>query len=315
MQSSGAQGADAALEVPRTSQQKDDVVTGNEDEQYADAAAEPDDMEPEDIPPLNRKPTEYFDAPSEEEDMRPQLDSFKRISAQSFTTASSHPADAHQEHAEASSSKVPTQGDQGINKVDGLRSASTAAESSNGGPSEPFVDAPSVDAVSTTSLLQRTDVTKDRPAVVPESKSKSMLARVKRRSKNASGDSTDLNATRTRSRLSNLVKFDIPEDSKRAELHLRAKSAQMTIRHASTKLRRQKLKDGLIVKMERMLVRVDKAGMQVPEDFDENADQKVDSRVKDKWREYMVVCRQSISDEADFVLQLYKTRVCGQVGI
>jgi hypothetical protein len=74
------------------------------------------------------------------------------------------------------------------------------------------------------------------------------------------------------------------------------------------------LKDGLVVKMERMLVRVDKAGSDVPDDFDENGDQKIDSRVKDKWREYMVVCRQSISEEADFVLQFYKTRVCGYVG-
>jgi hypothetical protein len=83
----------------------------------------------------------------------------------------------------------------------------------------------------------------------------------------------------------------------------------MTVQRASTKLRRKKIKDGLIVKMERMLVRVDEAGREVPDDFDENGSQKIDSRVKDKWREYMVVCRHSETDEADFVLQIYKTRV------
>jgi hypothetical protein len=31
--------------------------------------------------------------------------------------------------------------------------------------------------------------------------------------------------------------------------------------------------------------------------------------VKDKWREYMIVCRHNHTDNADFVLQFYKTRV------
>jgi hypothetical protein len=120
-------------------------------------------------------------------------------------------------------------------------------------------------------------------------------------------------AKRTSSNLRNFVRFDIPEDSRRAELHIKAKAAQMTVRRASTRLRRQRLKDGLVVKMERMLIRVDSAGTELPEDFDENGDQKIDSRVRDKWREYMVVCRQSISEEADFVLQMYKTRVCREI--
>jgi hypothetical protein len=55
-------------------------------------------------------------------------------------------------------------------------------------------------------------------------------------------------------------------------------------------------------------VRVDAAG-EVPDDFDENVNQRVNSRVKDKWREYMVVCRHNHSDNADFVMQFYKTRV------
>ncbi|KAL5397412.1 hypothetical protein PMIN06_003648 [Paraphaeosphaeria minitans] len=119
--------------------------------------------------------------------------------------------------------------------------------------------------------------------------------------------------SRKKSNLRNLVKFDIPEDSKRASIHLRAKQAQMTVQRASTKLKRRKIKDGLVVKMERMLVRVDSAGKEVPDDFDENTSQKIDSTVKDKWREYMVVCRHSESGDADFVLQMYKTRVIPEI--
>jgi hypothetical protein len=120
--------------------------------------------------------------------------------------------------------------------------------------------------------------------------------------------------SRTKSNLRHLVKFDVPEDSiKRAELHLKAKTAQMTVQRASAHLRRPKIRDGLVVKMERMLVRVDEAGKGVPDDFDENGNQKIESRVKEKWREYMVVCRQCVSEEADFVLQMYKTRVIPEI--
>jgi hypothetical protein len=116
--------------------------------------------------------------------------------------------------------------------------------------------------------------------------------------------------TQRRSNLRNLVKFDIPDDSRRATVHLKAKKAQMTIQRAGVKLRRKSIKDGIVVKMERMLVRVDAAAGEVPDDFDENANQKVVSRVKDKWREYMIVCRHSHTDGAEFQLQLYQTRVC-----
>jgi hypothetical protein len=288
------------LEVPRATDQKDDVVNSEEAVEFVDALSEPDE---------ELRTSSEDDA---EPDPSKKLEA-RRSSLKSFTTASSRPTEEPQlkEPEEASSSKVPTSRGQGGRGALGKRPVSTA-ESSNGALSQAIVEVPSVDADSTTSLLHKTDVNKGRSAPVTKTASKSMRERVKRTSQQTAEDGS---VTRTRSNLRNLVKFDIPEDSKRAELHLRAKSAQMTIRHASTKLRRQKLKDGLVVKMERMLVRVDKAGTNVPDDFDENGDQKIDSRVKDKWREYMVVCRQSISDDADFVLQMYKTRVSMQLNM
>ncbi|KAF2870754.1 meiotically up-regulated gene 56 protein [Massariosphaeria phaeospora] len=310
-------GSPPALQIPRGSEQKGDVITSEEEEQFVDAASEPDDLthaEPE------------FD-PAKELHRR-------RSSTKTFVTASSIPGpdsdvdqardQAHNQHQDerqqASNLQVPTAREGESQKALGKRPVSTA-ESSNGVPSESIVGEPSVDAVSTTSLLRKADLNKTQSNPDSMSPSKGIMTRVKRRSDQRSSEGTPAeSATRSgeslgrrKSNLRGLVKFDIPEDSKRASVHLKAKAAQMTIQRASTRLRRRKIKDGLVVKMERMLVRVDAAENEVPEDFDENGNQKIDSRVKDKWREYMVVCRQSISDDADFVLQMYKTRVIPEI--
>lgn len=212
-------------------------------------------------------------------------------------------------------------------KAQGKRPVSTVDSSPDGAPS------PSLEATSTTSLLRNTDSNKGPgrfdPTVrfdAPTSGTKQPASRgILTKLRGGQSDSSEASSptstqspllerageslSRRKSNLRNLVKFDIPEDSKRASIHFRAKQAQMTVQRASTKLKRRKIKDGLVVKMERMLVRVDAASGEVPDEFDENANQKVDSRVKDKWREYMVVCRHSSSDDAEFVLQMYKTRV------
>ena len=245
----------------------------------------------------------------------------RRTSTKSFVTASSVPAASpdsdneaipfpHRDQAQASGLQVPSGSEVAESKSLGKRPLSTAESTSCGEPS--------VDAVSTTSLLRKADSQKAPHGSAPSPPAQGILVKPKKNKSQQMG-SSDPNSSpldrvgesfsRRKSTLRNLVKFDIPEDSKRASIHFRAKQAQMTVQRASTKLRRKKIKDGLIVKMERMLVRVDEAGREVPDDFDENGSQKIDSRVKDKWREYMVVCRHSESEDADFVLQIYKTRV------
>lgn len=242
----------------------------------------------------------------------------RRSSTKSFVTASeSRPSGSPSDEAsvedqdQARASQLhPGQEEEEGKKAPGKRPVSTA-ESSNDVPGGSTIGQPSVDAVSTSSLLRKTDRSKTQAEPDTTTPVRGILARATKRSQTGSDEPghARLAVSRTKSNLRNLVKFDLPEDSKRASLHLKAKAAQMTVARASTRLRRHKLQDGLVLKMERMLVRVDSAGKDVPEDFDENGNQKIDSRVKDKWREYMVVCRQSISDDADFVLQMYKTRV------
>ncbi|KAF2451145.1 hypothetical protein P171DRAFT_427364 [Karstenula rhodostoma CBS 690.94] len=297
-----------ALEVPRASTHTDNVQSTDEEE-FVDAVSEPD----EDLRVYTHQ---------EEPEDQSGPSTARRQSTKSFVTASSRPLSPsddedneaipfpRHEQPQPSGSQVPIATG---SKSQGKRPLSIGLEPNTGEPS--------VDAVSTTSLLRKADSQKESsPVPEPVSPAKGILAKAKRKSHMGSSESTGSPAeragetlSRKKSNLRNLVKFDIPEDSKRATIHLRAKQAQMTVQRASTKLRRRKIKDGLVVKMERMLVRVDSAGVEVPDDFDENASQKIDSRVKDKWREYMIVCRHSELENADFVLQMYKTRVIPEI--
>ncbi|KAF2752869.1 meiotically up-regulated gene 56 protein [Pseudovirgaria hyperparasitica] len=184
-----------------------------------------------------------------------------------------------------------------------------------------FSEAPG-DAMSTSHLIQGKD--QDELLDNAEGSSgkrgevKGILSRAKSKLQSRSDDSEDGHTPREtlkrqRSSLRALVHFEVPEESKRAELQLRARAAQLSIQRASTKLRRSRAKDGQIIKMERMLVRVDMTTHNLPDEFDENEIQKVEARTTEKWREYMVVCRQSTSDDAEFVLQMYKSRVIPEI--
>ncbi|KAF4547921.1 Pleckstrin-like domain-containing protein 2 [Elsinoe fawcettii] len=128
------------------------------------------------------------------------------------------------------------------------------------------------------------------------------------------------------------VQFNLPDArSRRAELQVRARFAQAGLKTRGRIVTRGRFKSGEIIKMEKMLLRVDLAsGSEQPEaDFTEKDSQRIDTRVIEKWREFMVVCREcstptkpkskSSSDDNDdeaitedapeFILQFYQTRV------
>lgn len=75
------------------------------------------------------------------------------------------------------------------------------------------------------------------------------------------------------------------------------------------RMRRGTAHPGEIVKMEKMLVRIDATTHELPPDFDENDSLKIEARTIEKWREYVVVCRESLDDESSFSIQMYKSRV------
>ncbi|KAL9078235.1 MAG: hypothetical protein Q9157_002853 [Trypethelium eluteriae] len=106
------------------------------------------------------------------------------------------------------------------------------------------------------------------------------------------------------------VRFNLSNQLAKNELQMKAKLAQVSQQRSARNLRRPTRQEGQIMKMERMLVRVDWSQQQLPKDFDENDSQKIESRTLEKWRELMVVCRATVGEEqAGFKLQLYKTRV------
>lgn len=114
-------------------------------------------------------------------------------------------------------------------------------------------------------------------------------------------------------RPSGLVRFNIPDKPMmKQEMQMRAKMTQGIRKHRlPRKFTRGKLKDGEIVKVEKMLVRLDitTGSTQPSEDYNEKDSQRVETRTTNKWREFMVVCRESHEDEAVLCLQMYKTRV------
>jgi len=125
-------------------------------------------------------------------------------------------------------------------------------------------------------------------------------------------ESGELDSPVQRSRPTGNVRFaETQVQPLRTELQIRAKFARHAPNRFSRRFTRGRLKDGEIVKMEKMLVRLDvTSGSEQPSDeYDEKDSQRVDTRTIEKWREFMVVCRESHEDDAVLCLQMYKTRV------
>ncbi|KAL9120755.1 MAG: hypothetical protein Q9187_002689 [Circinaria calcarea] len=106
-----------------------------------------------------------------------------------------------------------------------------------------------------------------------------------------------------------LVRFNLPDGLAQDEVQVKAKKANFIRRGSLKQLRRDKLSPGEIVKMEKMLVRVDYTMHELPPDYDENDSLKAESRLVEKWREFVIVCRKGSNENNKFMLQMYKTRV------
>ncbi|OQN98155.1 hypothetical protein B0A48_15987 [Cryoendolithus antarcticus] len=91
-----------------------------------------------------------------------------------------------------------------------------------------------------------------------------------------------------------------------SRLQIRARASRLAARGLG---RNSKMKDGELMKMDKMLVRIDITQQSLGEEFDERLSQGVEAKTMDKWREFMIVCRKQSEDDTVGVLQLYKTRV------
>ena len=136
----------------------------------------------------------------------------------------------------------------------------------------------------------------------PASSSEDALAEVP-----ATGPSS---SSKVRKQSRGQVRFIVSDQIAKNELQVKAKLAQVSRRRSIQNIQGSPRQEGQIVKIERMLVRVDWSQQQVPKDYDENVSQKIEVRTLEKWRELIVVCRTAAgNEEASFKLQMYKTRV------
>lgn len=99
---------------------------------------------------------------------------------------------------------------------------------------------------------------------------------------------------------------------KQQRLLARISRTQDTI--SANRPRRRKLQQGEIIKAEKMLVRLEQTMQRdLPDDYTENDSMRMETRVMDKWREFLVVCRMTGDEYAPFTIQMYKTRVVPEV--
>ncbi|KAL8711859.1 MAG: hypothetical protein Q9220_003803 [cf. Caloplaca sp. 1 TL-2023] len=108
---------------------------------------------------------------------------------------------------------------------------------------------------------------------------------------------------------SGMVRFNVPTDVTQRGGSTQAAS-QVSRRRSWRHFRRGDAHPGEIVKTEKMLVRVDSTVHELPKEYNENDSVRTESRTLEKWREYVVVCRESRKEEeSDFAIQLYQSRV------
>ena len=107
-----------------------------------------------------------------------------------------------------------------------------------------------------------------------------------------------------------MVRFNVTEEAGESDTRISAKlSLAKRSRSWRLRYRQGSAHPGEIVKAEKMLVRVDWTMEDVPSDYNENDSYRIGARTWEKWKEFVVVCRESKDGDADFFLQTYKTRV------
>ncbi|KAI5785018.1 Pleckstrin homology domain-containing protein [Peziza echinospora] len=109
-----------------------------------------------------------------------------------------------------------------------------------------------------------------------------------------------------------MVRFNtavqVHERDRQLKLKLAELSRRRTLRVAVGHHHRIRHRDGEIIKMENMLVRVECVKAQISDEYDERESIKYDSQIIERWREFIVVCREGSSEELSMCIQLYKSR-------
>ncbi|KAJ6257044.1 hypothetical protein Dda_7928 [Drechslerella dactyloides] len=115
---------------------------------------------------------------------------------------------------------------------------------------------------------------------------------------------------KSRSKVSTgLVRFQTNDDVLSRDQELTRRLAYVSRRRSIPKGRSlRRSREGEIVKMATMLVRVETTLADLTQDFDENEMTHIETRTLEKWREFVVVCRQTGDNEAPLTLKIHKSR-------
>lgn len=220
--------------------------------------------------------------------LKPKTD--RRPSAVSFVTA--------KEVLPTSSSYTPqslpkhsfsqTDGQLDVPKFDESRASSSAIAAGSATSSTPLLEPePEEEAIPEAERLHQHGILRKAKARVP-----------KQQAEDENEDVADRRTSRVR--FSNVM--STAQDKRR---HLKGRFARVGSHKGNLDLQ-----EGEAIKLEKMLVRVEFTKHEISDDFDENESRKVETTTLEKWKEFMVVCREATSDEAvEHLLQIHKTRV------
>lgn len=211
------------------------------------------------------------------------------IGPESFRTAHEHP--------QGSTTPQLRPQDRGIKEED--ENEETGPSLSNRASLQPSVIRESLETSSRTALLKPEE---------HEARRQSMIHQTPAPVEN------DQETAYTLGRSNTGVRFKVSEGVQQGRQRVGNKARRAGDRVMNKRLRRDTLREGTIVKMEKMLVKIDITAQQVPDDFDENASMRTDMKMLEKWKELMVVARKSKKEDSDdFRLQFYTTRVIPEI--
>lgn len=110
-----------------------------------------------------------------------------------------------------------------------------------------------------------------------------------------------------------IARFNLDDNVLNQQQRIRSRIERTQDKVSANRTHWSKESEGEMVRAQKMLVRVEDTSQELPSDYSENVSLRTETREIKKWREYVVVCRKALEDNAPFTLKMYKTRVIQDV--
>lgn len=110
-----------------------------------------------------------------------------------------------------------------------------------------------------------------------------------------------------------IARFNLEDNVLNQQQRMRSRIERTQDKVSANRPHWNKESEGEMVRAQKMLVRVEETLQELPSDYSENVSLRTETREIKKWREYVVVCRKALEDNAPFTLKMYKTRVIQDV--